>query len=92
MVEIKKIMQEAPDQANIDKVKESQRREREINIQKNSYWLNSLAVYYREGRELSDFMKFNELIEGFTAADAQAAAAKYFDLDHMVQVTLNPED
>ncbi len=92
MVEIRKIMTETPDQVNVDKVKESQRREREINIQKNSYWLNSLAVYYREGRELSDFMKFNELIEGFSAEDAQAAAAKYFDLDRMVQVTLNPED
>lgn len=92
LVEIKKIMTELPDQVNVDKVKEAQRREREINIQNNSYWLNSLAVYYREGRELSDFMKFNELIEGFDAKDAQAAAAKYFDLDRMVQVTLNPEN
>jgi len=92
LVEIKKIMEAAPDQVNVDKVKEAQRREREINIKKNSYWLNSLAVYYREGRELSDFMKFNELIEGFSAEDAQAAAVKYFDLDRMVQVTLNPED
>ena len=91
LVEIKKIMTEQPDPVNVDKVKEAQRREREINIQKNSYWLNSLAVYYREGRELSDFMKFNALIEGFDAEDAQAAAAKYFDLDRMVQVTLNPE-
>ena len=92
MVEVKKIMTEPPDQANVDKVKEAQRREREINIQKNSYWLNSLAVYYREGRELSDFMKFNELVEGFSAEDAQAAAAKYFNLDNMIQVTLYPED
>ena len=92
LVEIKKIMKEAPDHVNIDKVKEAQRREREINIQTNSYWLNSLAVYYREGRELSDFMKFNELIEGFSGEAAQAAAARYFNLDQMVQVTLNPED
>ncbi len=92
LAEIKKIMTEAPDQKNIDKVKETQRREREINIQKNGYWLNSLAVYYREGRELSNFMKFNELIEGFTAEDAQAAAAKYFNMDNMIQVTLNPEN
>ncbi|NQV40897.1 MAG: insulinase family protein [Candidatus Marinimicrobia bacterium] len=92
MDEIKKIMTEIPDQVNVNKVKEAQRREREINIQKNSYWLNSLAVYYREGRELSDFMKFNELIEGFSGEDAQAAAAKYFNLERMVQVTLNPED
>ncbi len=92
MVEINTLINDGPDQVNIDKVKESLRREREINIQKNSYWLNSLAVYYREGRELSDFMKFNELIEGFEAAHAQAAASKYFDMDNMIQVTLNPED
>jgi len=92
LVEIKKIINESPDSVNVDKVKEAQRREREINIKQNSYWLNSLAVYYREGRELSDFMKFNELIEGFSAEDAQAAAAQYFDLDSMIQVTLNPED
>jgi len=92
MVEINKIMSEVPDQTNVDKVKESQRREREINIQKNSYWLNSLAVYYREGRDLENFMKFNELIEGFDGEDAQVAAAKYFNLDNMIQVTLYPEN
>ncbi len=92
MFEINMLIKETPDQVNVGKVKEAQRREREINIQENSYWLNSLAVYYREGRELSDFMKFNELIEGFSGDDAQAAAAKYFNLDQMVQVTLNPED
>lgn len=92
MVEVKSLMSNAPDQVNVDKVKETQRREREINIQKNSYWLNSLAVYYREGRDLSDFMKFNELIEGFSAEDAQAAAAKYFNLENMIQVTLYPEN
>jgi len=91
LTEVKKIMNESPDQANVDKVKESQRREREINIQKNAYWLNSLAVYYREGRDLENFMKFNELIEGFSAEDAQAAATKYFNLDNMIQVTLYPE-
>ncbi len=92
LVEIKKIMEAPPDQVNVDKVKEAQRREREINIQKNSYWLNSLAVYYREGRELSDFMKFNELIEGFSGEAAQAAAARYFNLENMIQVTLDPAD
>ena len=92
MVEIKDIMKNPPDVKNVDKVKESQRREREISIQKNSYWLNSLAIYYREGRDLENFMKFHELIEGFDAEDAQAAASKYFDLDNMIQVTLYPEN
>ncbi len=90
--EINTLKNDMPDQKNVDKVKESQRREREINIKKNSYWLNSLAVYYREDRDLDDFMKFNELIEGFDAADAQAAANKYFNLDNMIQVTLYPKD
>ena len=80
------------DQVNVDKIKEIQRREREINIQRNAYWLNSLAVYYREGRDLDNFMKFNELIDGFSAEAAQTAALKYFDLENMIQVTLNPED
>jgi len=92
LVEVKQIMNETPAPVNVEKIKEAQRREREINIQKNSYWLNSLAVYYREGRELSDFMRFNELIEGFSGKAAQQAAARYFDLDRMIQVTLNPED
>jgi len=54
--------------------------------------LNALAIYYREDRDLANFMKYNELVEGFSGADAQAAAAKYFHLDRMIQVTLNPED
>ncbi|MEA3288422.1 MAG: insulinase family protein [Candidatus Marinimicrobia bacterium] len=92
MVEIKSIMNNPPEQKTIDKVKESQRREREINIEKNSYWLNYLTVYYREGRDLADFMKYNELVDGFSAQDAQAVAAKHFDLNNMIQVTLYPEN
>ena len=91
LVEIKALMNQVPDPVNVEKVKESQRREREINIKQNSYWLNSLAVYYREDRDLADFMKFNELIEGFNGEAAQKAAARYFDLNNMIQVTLNPE-
>jgi len=92
LAEIKQLMQARPAAEYVNKVKETQRREREINIKKNGYWLNSLAVYYREGRDLADFMKFNELIDSFSADHAQAAAAKYFHLDDMIQVTLNPED
>jgi len=92
LTEVKDLMQNAPDQSYVDKVKETQRREREINIKKNSYWLNSLAVYYREGRDLSKFMQFNELIEGFSAEAARKAAARYFNLDNMIQITLYPEN
>ncbi len=92
MVEIKELIKSPPDLVIVNKIKESQRREREINIKKNSYWLNSLAVYYREGRDLDNFMKFNELIEGFSARDAQIAAAQYFNFDNMIQVTLYPEN
>jgi zinc protease len=92
LAEITKLMQNPPEATYVEKVKEAQRREREINIQKNGYWLNSLAVYYQEGRELSDFMKFNELIEGFDAETAQATAVKYFDMNNMIQVTLLPEN
>ena len=92
LAEIKKLMKQPPTAEYINKVKETQRREREINIKRNGYWLNSLTVYYREGRDLADFMKFNELIEGFSAAAAQATAQQYFHLDNMVQVTLNPEN
>ncbi|MCF7807396.1 MAG: insulinase family protein [Candidatus Marinimicrobia bacterium] len=92
LAEINTLRTELPEQANVDKVKESQRREREINIKRNGYWLNSLAVYYRENRDLADFMKFNELIEGFSAEAAQQAAQRYFDMDNMIQVTLYPEN
>jgi len=92
MHEIKALMTQAPDQSNVDKVKESQRRSHETSMKNNSYWLNSLAVYYRENRDLSDFMKFDELVDGFTAEAAQSAAARYFDLENMIQITLYPEN
>lgn len=92
LAEINTIRTELPEQTNVEKVKESQRREREINIKRNGYWLNSLAVYYRENRDLEKFMKFNELIEGFSAEAAQQAAQRYFDMDNMIQVTLYPEN
>ncbi|NQV16040.1 insulinase family protein [bacterium] len=91
MVEINGIIKTPPDILNVNKVKEAQRREREINIKRNSFWLNSLVLYYQEDRDLDEFMKFSELIEGFSAEAAQSAAERYFNLDNMIQVTLNPE-
>ncbi len=86
-------LQTAPVSAEyLIKVKETQRRERELGLKENRYWMSALDSYYRQNRDLSKFMEFDELVNNLSAEAIQQAAIRHFDLDNMVQVTLYPEE
>jgi len=92
LAEIKALQAAPPAEEYLVKVRETQRNERELGLKENRYWLNALTSYYRDGRDLSKFMQFEELIEGLNGEAIQAAAKRHFDLDKMVQITLYPEE
>ncbi len=80
-----------PDQVYVDKVKEIQRRNREVNLKENRFWLSQFRVAYANGENPEELLGFNKLVENLSIAAMQSAAKKYFDTNNMVKVVLLPE-
>jgi zinc protease len=72
-------------------VKETQKREFEVNIKENKFWLNNLQAYYFYNMDLSLLMKYPERVEKFNSEAVQNAAKKYFDVNNYVNVILYPQ-
>ncbi|MFQ5709964.1 MAG: M16 family metallopeptidase [bacterium] len=75
----------------VAKVKEMQRRQREVNLKENGFWLSILRTYYFHQQNLPDILKYDKLVKHLSAKSIQKAARQYFDLDNYVQVVLYPE-
>jgi zinc protease len=76
----------------ITKVKESQKRERELNLKENRFWLNALSFAYVNGENPENILHDGELTETITPASIRAAANGYLDQKNFVKVVLYPAD
>ncbi|MDA0747356.1 MAG: insulinase family protein, partial [bacterium] len=75
----------------LNKVKESQRRGREVAMKENGFWRGALESVYEHGQDPLTILTYNELVEGLTLEAVQKAAQKYFDMRNYVRVVLYPE-
>ncbi|MDR3668759.1 MAG: insulinase family protein [Ignavibacteriaceae bacterium] len=75
----------------INKVKETQKREFEVNTKENKFWLNNLQSYYFYHIDISQLMKYPERVEKFNSEAVQKAAQKYFDNNNYIEVVLYPQ-
>ena len=80
-----------PDQSYIDKVKEIQKRNREINLKQNQFWMSALRQYFANGEDPKELLDFNNQVDQLTASEIQGAAKKYFNMKNYVKVVLYPE-
>jgi len=91
-IEMAKIQENGPEGTDINKVKETLIRSREVNIKTNSYWLNSLENYYFNGVPILEFNEYKSKVNSLSIDEIKKAANTYFTLDHYVEVVLNPEN
>jgi zinc protease len=62
-------------------------------VQNNSWWLSNIRNSYMTGEDSEwQVNEYNKMVKSITLDDIKAAAAKYFDLNNYVVVTLRPED
>jgi len=76
----------------ITKVKETQRREREVSLKENRFWSSSLQFAYSNFEDPMDILRYDELIEKVNSDYVQKTAQKYFDMKNYVEVVLYPEN
>lgn len=78
-------------EAYLKKVTEAQRRQYELNLKSNSFWLNNLEFRYFHHLDPGGIMDYLDLVNSLTLDDIQQAAKKYFNLNNYVRVVLLPE-
>lgn len=83
--------QKGPDPALVEKVKVMQRREREVNLRENGFWLGVLENYYATGLDPRLILEHEKLIGALSVESLKAAAQRYLDPDRSVLGVLDPE-
>ena len=91
MQQLDSLRTKGPDQVYIDKVKEIQRRGREVNLKENRFWLSNFRTSYANGENPEEILGFDKRVDNLSAAAMQSAAKKFFDTNNMVKVVLFPE-
>lgn len=72
------------------KVKEIQRRDREVGLRENSFWLEALKFWYRNGEDPLNILRYYELVDALSSQAIQKAAQTYLDFGNYVKVVLYP--
>ncbi len=87
---INELKAKPPKSDYIDKVKEIQKREYEVNKKENNWWLSNLVYYYTNDEDFKEIPNFVKYFDKLKADDIQKFAKKYFT-DNYIQVVLVPE-
>ena len=91
MAEIEKIKANGVSDEDLNKIKETQRRDRAENLKTNNYWLGILSAYYRNGSNLDGFYEYEKQVDALTSADLQKAANELINMENYVQIVMMPE-
>jgi zinc protease len=76
--------------ADVQKVRESQRLAFEEAQKTDGFWLSRIALYDELGLPFSD-ITVDRILQTWTGADVQAAAKQYLDLRHYIHFALVPD-
>jgi zinc protease len=89
--EIRRLQTAGPELELVTKVQQQDRREREVQLRENGFWLAALesSLWHVEDPRL--ILDFDSLVDSLTPASIRDAAARWVDLDRRVEVVLVPE-
>ena len=76
---------------NLKKVQETQRREREIELKENEFWVGVIQYYDEYGKDINTLDNYNKLIDALTPQKIQSAFKKYFGSGNQIELVLEPE-
>lgn len=89
--QIERIKSEGVDDALLGKVRESQKRKRETDLEENRFWVSELLDFYRYDEDPRLVLDFDRLVDGLTSDALRDAARKYLRTDRYVLGRLVPE-
>jgi zinc protease len=90
--EVERLKRDGPTPLELQKVREEQRREKEVNLRDNNYWAAQLVAYDRFGWDPAQIAAPAGAIVPLTNENIRAAAREYLNVNRYVQVSLLPEN
>jgi zinc protease len=92
--ELEKMIKNGPTEEDIEKVKQAQRRDRETNLESNSYWLSTLSGYFTAPDEPDplEILSFEKRQEKLSKAYLQEIASEFITPNEYIEVVLYPEN
>ncbi|MDO5615323.1 MAG: insulinase family protein [Cruoricaptor ignavus] len=92
LVELQKIIDNGPEQKDLDKYKEGELNDNKTQLKDNNYWIKNLANYQLEGGDKYEILNYEDKVKALTVKDLQAVAKKYLTKENLITATLMPED
>lgn len=92
MDEIRKIKENGPAQVDLDKFKSEQKRQIEVAMKDNGFWLSQIDASYQYQVEPTAFLNYLNTLDGVTVQSVKEVADKYLKEERMFKFILLPEE
>ncbi len=89
---VKDMIDNKPDEKNMTKEKETQRKTYEVNMKENRFWSKSLRRYYYNNWNPELILDYLSWVDNLSDTDINNAAKKYFNMDSWKQFVLYPAE
>lgn len=89
--EIRSLQDDGPDPDIVAKVQEQRRRQREVQMRENGFWLDALEASWWYDQDPRLILQYGELVDGLTGEAVRDAARRWIDFERRVEVVLMPE-
>ncbi len=89
--EIDAIQRNGVAESYLQQVRETERRQRELDLQDNQFWLGILELYYTEGLDPRDILRFDDLVQTVSSDRVRDTARRYLTTERYVLGVLKPE-
>jgi zinc protease len=88
---IKDAQEKGIEQKDLDKVKETWKKQYHVNLQSNDYWLGVLSNAFIDQTNPENILDYEQRVNAITVEDLQKAAKKFLTMNNMVKAVLYPE-
>lgn len=89
---VKTAQENGIDQKDLDKVKETIKKQEEDQLKQNGYWLQNLSHAWIEKTDPAWLLSYSKKANAVTVGDLQQTAKKYFNMNNYVKAVLMPGD
>jgi len=79
-------------QKDLDKVKETWKKQYHVNLQRNEYWLENLSGAFINDDNPENILDYEQKIAAITVEDLQKVAKQYLTTNNMVKAVMYPEN
>jgi len=89
---VKNAQENGIDQKDLDKVKETWKKQYHVSLQSNDAWLDNLSNAFIDQNNPENILTYEQKVDALTTKDLQNAAKKFLNMNNYVKAVLYPEN